>query len=133
MGERPAPIAHDLEIIIIKPNRMRRRKIRPNQAKIIHVLDQGFAIAPDARECLNLAFTDMAMNANIMFACQIAATAQEGIGTMMRDGWGNRCADILAVPTPGADGLIHCAKRSLPSWQTKLVHARAQGIGQAIV
>ena len=49
--------------------------MRPDQPKIIHILNKGFAMAPDARECLNLAFTDRAMDANMMFARQIATAA----------------------------------------------------------
>jgi len=39
------------------------------------MLNKGFAMAPDTRECLNLAFTDRAMDANMMFARQIATAA----------------------------------------------------------
>jgi hypothetical protein len=79
---------------------MRGSETRPDQAKIIHVLHKRLAIAPDAGQGLSLAFTDMAMDANGIFARQIAATAQEGIRTMMRDGGRDRSAVTALARRP---------------------------------
>lgn len=129
MRKRPALVAHDLEIIIIKPNRMRRREIRADQVKIIHMLHQRLAIAPNAHKGLHLAFANMAMDTNTMFARQITAAAHEGIGTMMRDVGCNRRADILLRRWSTSCAVLHIPDHAFLE-QVELEHLLGDDLAQ---
>ncbi len=84
MHDRTAGIAHQLDVLVGHPDRMRDRRARMQQAEIVHVADQGLAVELGSGHRLRLGLQDMGVEGRPDRPRQLVGGQHQLLGAALR-------------------------------------------------
>jgi hypothetical protein len=108
---RPA-ITQPLHVVVVEPDAVRHREAFVDEAQLVHMGGERRAVALVAGHDLDLGFSHMAVDADIVFAREVAAGDQEIVAAVMRDGGCHGQHDRFERPF--LQCLLHLRGDSLP-------------------
>ena len=124
--DRGAGIGEPGDVVVIEPDRMRRREVRRQEPELVQMADQRRAVALDADDRLHLRFRHVHLHADAVLLGEIAAAGDECVGAVMRNGRPERGSQPVAVPRPFGEQLPAGRERHVEGIEADRRRALAQ-------
>jgi hypothetical protein len=128
--DRSATVAQPLHVVVVEPHAVRHREALVDQAHLVHVGGERRAVDLVTRHCLDLRLGDMALDADVVFLCEVAAGDQEIVAAMERDG--RRQGELHHLEWPLLQRPAHLLRSDLPGRLLEALDLRAQPVWQAL-